>query len=332
MSSLKPLRTDIDPFANDPGHWGASAATLAELLLACLDAGSPRTVAEIGAYAGDLTVLLLNWADDSGAQIVAIDPVPQPELVELDERRSNLTLVAETSLEALSHIPLPDALFIDGDHNYYTVAEELRLISERAAGGELPLLLFHDVAWPHGRRDDYYDPARVPEEHRQRIVKGAGLFPGIPTVRPGGLPYRAAAAQEGGPRNGVLTAIEDFVQGRDDLRLAVVSAFFGLGVLWQRDAPWADALAEVLDPWDRNPLLERLERNRVVHLATAHFQLAELSKERDKLTKQEAVLRRLLDSSAFSLAEQMSALRLKLGIGKAHAQVSKEDVRRALGG
>ena len=34
---------------------------------------------------------------------------------------------------------------IDGDHNYFTVREELRLIGERAPGAELPLLLFHDV-------------------------------------------------------------------------------------------------------------------------------------------------------------------------------------------
>jgi predicted O-methyltransferase YrrM len=329
---LKPLRGDIDPFANDPGHWGASAATLAELLLACLDAARPHSVAEIGAYAGDLTALLLDWADGSSARIVAIDPMPQPELVELAERHPNLDLVAETSLEALAHVPLPNALFIDGDHNWYTVSEELRLISERASDGALPLLLFHDVAWPHARRDDYYDPEQIPEEYRQPIVRGAGLFPGIETVRPGGLPYRTAAAREGGPRNGVLTAIEDFVAGREDLRFAVVPAFFGVGVVWQREAPWADALAEVVDPWDRNPLLERLERNRVVHLATAHFQLAELSRERERLAQQRAVLRRLLDSSAFSLAEQMSALRLKLGIGKAHAQVSKDDVRRALRG
>ena len=52
---------------------------------------------------------------------------------------------------------------IDGDHNYYTVSEELRLIGERAAGAELPLLLFHDVCWPHARRDDYFAPELIPE-------------------------------------------------------------------------------------------------------------------------------------------------------------------------
>ena len=51
-------------------------------------------------------------------------------------------------------------MIIDGDHNYYTVSEELRLIAERARTAPLPLLLFHDVCWPHARRDDYFDARR----------------------------------------------------------------------------------------------------------------------------------------------------------------------------
>src|SRR5205807_4228406 len=130
-----------------------------------------------------------------------------------------------------------------------------------------------DVSWPHGRRDDYFDPNQIPAEHRRPIAPEAGLYPGIEGVRHGGLPYHNPAATEGGPRNGVLTAIEDFVAGRDDLRLAVVPAFFGLGVVWRRGAPYAPALAKILDPWDRNPLLGRLEHNRVLHLASSHVQL-----------------------------------------------------------
>jgi predicted O-methyltransferase YrrM len=331
LTSLKPLDRDIDPFANDPGHWGASAATLAELMLACLNAARPGSVAEVGAYAGDLTSLLLEWAAPSGAEVIAIDPAPEPELVELDQRHENLTLIRKTSIDALAELPPPDAVFIDGDHNWYTVTQELRIIAARAGEGELPLLLFHDVAWPHARRDDYFDPEQIPAECRQPFTRGAGLFPGVRGIRPGGLPYRAAAQHEGGPRNGVLTAIEDFMAEREGLRLAIVPAFFGLGVLWREDAYFADAVAEVLRPWDGNPVLERLEVNRVTHLASSHFQLTELGKERERRARQELVLRRLLDSSAFALAERLSSLRLKIGIGKRHAQVSKDEVRRVLG-
>ena len=132
---------------------------------------------------------------------------------------------------------MPDAVIIDGDHNYYTVSEELRLIDERAADESCRCCSSTTSAGRTPAATTTTTPERIPEEHRQPIVEGAGLFPGDPGVRRGGLPYRWPAAREGGPRNGVLTAIEDFVAGRDGLRLAVVPAFFGLGVIWQPTRP-----------------------------------------------------------------------------------------------
>jgi hypothetical protein len=324
------LSLNIDPYANDPGHWGASLITLAEVIVPLLDAARAQSVVEVGAYAGDLTGLLVEWAQSSGARVWAIDPAPRKPLEALAGQSSSLELVRATSHEALGRIPLPDAAIIDGDHNYYTVREELRLIAGLAGEDDLPLLLFHDVGWPHGRRDDYYDPSLVPEEHRQAIHEGAGVFPGEPGIRPGGLPYRYAAAREGGPRNGVLTAVEDFVAERDGLRLAVVPAFFGLGVVWSARAPYADAVAEVLEGLDCNPLLERLEANRVLHLASSHFQMVQAARAGARAARQEAVLRRLLESSAFGVAERLSRLRQRLGIATWQSVVSKDDIRQAL--
>ncbi len=323
-------RLRIEPYVNDLGHWGASLINNAELIVACLDAAEPRSIVEVGAYAGDLTGLLLQWAEPSGARVVAVDPAPKEQLTRLAEERPNLELVRATSHVALRSIELPDVVIIDGDHNYYTVREELRLVSERAPGDALPLLLFHDVSWPHARRDSYYTPDQIPEEGRQPMVKGAGLFPGEPGTRVGGLPYYFAAEREGGPRNGVLTAIEDFVDEEEGLQLAVVPAFFGFGVVWHRDAPWADSIARVLEPFDRNPLLERLEANRALHLASSHYHLTEANALREKVARQERVLRRLLESSAFGVADRLSRLRLRAGIGVGQAAVTKDEVRRAL--
>jgi Methyltransferase domain len=319
-------------FATDPGQWGASLINDAEVMIACLEAAGARSVLEIGAYAGDLTRFLLSWAQSAGVKVSAIDPSPQPELVALSEQHPELTLVRATSLEALGAMDRADAYVIDGDHNYYTVSEEIRLIVDRASdsGASIPLLILHDVGWPHARRDDYFAPDQIPAEHRQPTIEGGGLFPGISEPRPGGLPYRWPAAHEGGPRNGVLTAVEDFVTGRENLRCAIVPAFFGLGIVWPEDASYAPRLADVLDPLDRNPIIARLEANRAFHLASVHHQLMEVAAAHERLARQQAVLRRILTSSAFKLAEAMSRLRVRAGIAPDQVAVSRAEVLRAL--
>ena len=323
--------TQFDAYLHDPMRWGVSMVHHSEALLGVLDAVAARSVVEVGAYAGDLTRVLVDWAGRTGARVAAIDPSPQPALVKMADDHAGLELIRETSLEALPKIDLPDVAIIDGDHNYWTVFEELRLIGERAAGSALPLLLFHDVAWPHARRDDYFDVNLIPEDYRQPLVpEGEGIFPGDPGTRRGGLPYPKSAAREGGARNGVLTAVEDFVASRSGLRLVVVPAFFGFGAVWHTEAPWAAAVAEVLDPLDRNPLLERLEANRVLHIAHEQLVRASLWTAQEGLTRRDKVLNRLLESSAVALAERLSGLRVRAGIASAHSVISKQDIRAAM--
>ena len=346
--------------ADDTTGWGYSLANLGELLFGCLDAIEAQSVLEIGAYKGELTSELLDWADRSGASIVALDPEPPEELVELGKQRPELELLLKTSHDALREVEFPDAIIVDGDHNYYTLSEELRIVGERAPGAEIPLMMFHDVGWPHARRDTYYVPERIPEEHRKPLAHEVYLSPSEPGIsEDGGLPYVWAAEREGGPGNGTLTALEDFVNAHDGLRLATVPAFFGFGVLWHTGAPWADAVAKLVGPWDRNPLLDRLEANRVAQIVErsrdlvraqkVNQQLEERSraqgdrlreKEQEiheraatmraldaRLRSQQKLLRRMLNSRAIALAERLS--RLRRG---GEAAVSRDDIRRALSG
>jgi hypothetical protein len=342
----------------DTSGWGYSLANLGELLFGCLDAIDAKSVLEVGSYKGELTSELLDWAGRSGAAIIGLDPEPPEELLELGKQRPELELVLKTSHDALREIGFPDAIIIDGDHNYYTLSEELRIIGERAPGAEIPLLMFHDVAWPHARRDTYYVPERVPSEHRQPLAHEAYLSPTEPGISAdGGLAYVWAAEREGGPHNGTLTALEDFVEGRDGLRLVTVPAFFGFGAIWHTEAPWADAVAEVLDPWDRNPLVERLEANRVSQIVERSRDLVRARRVNDELTErskaqgdrlrekeqeirtraerlreldarlrpQQAVLRRLLHSRALALYERAARLRRRDPV------VTREEIRRVLG-
>ena len=117
----------------------------------------------------------------------------------------------------------------------------------------------------------------------------------------------------------------------DGLRLAVVPAFFGFGAVWHRDAPWAEAVAEIVDPWDGNPVLRRLEENRLHHLALSHARQVEIWRLQERQARQEGLLRRMLESSAFAVGERLSRLRVRAGIAPAQSVISKDEIRRTLG-
>lgn len=309
----------------NPDHAGYSLANAEYLWRPCLDAVGARSVVEVGSYRGKLTAALLDWSAESGAKVTAIEPDPLDELLALCEAHPELELIRETSHEALAHIEIPDAVVLDGDHNYYTLTEELRLIAERAPNGDLPLLVFHDVGWPLARRDQYSAPERVPEGHRHPYAADVNLAPGEQGVVEYGLPFEWAALEEGGPRNGVLTAIEDFLADRDGLRLLTVPIFFGVGFVWQEGAPFSDALAGILEPWAANPLLARLEETRVAQLVLRHAREQQLDEQRDQLRRQEELLQVMLDSGAFATAERLSRLRQR-----GEPAFSREQVRRVL--
>jgi Methyltransferase domain len=323
---------DLDPTERDPGGWATSLLHNAELVLGCLDAVGARSVIEVGAFMGELTRLLLRWAETADAGVIAIDIAPHPDLESLEPAHDNLRLIRATSHAALAELPLADAVILDGDHNYYTVSEELRIIAERAEQQQrqLPLLLLHDVRWPHGRRDDYYVPERIPAEHRQPLAD-AGLYPGVPGTYHGGLPCDNPAAHEGGPRNGVLTAVEDFISAHERLRLAIVPAFYGLGIVWDSTGPHHDPLTKVVATWDRNPLLQRMEDNRVLHLANTHVQMILAQEAQQRAAAQDVQLQRQRELLARMLNSRvLRATELALRLRRSEPVFSRRQIQRAI--
>jgi hypothetical protein len=235
-----------------------------ELIVAALEAVQPRRIVEIGSETGGFSKQLLDWAGAHGATLVTVEPSPTPEIRELAASVDHFELVAGRSPGALAGVEPADVYVIDGDHNHWTVTGELEAAY---ANGAAPLAILHDVGWPSGRRDQYYAPHAVPEDARQPYSYEHGVDPDDPgLVEVGGFVgvfQFAAAHSEGGERNGVLTAVEDFRARHPELDYRQVDAVFGVGYLFPAGAPYAARLRELLDPWHGSTLLARLERNRV---------------------------------------------------------------------
>jgi hypothetical protein len=218
-------------------------------------AASATRVVEIGALGGETTACLLKLLG-AGSELHVIDPTPKFDPVEHASRfPGRYVFHRDISHNVLPDLPPANAALVDGDHNWFTVYHELCLLRETARrfGTPMPLLIMHDVCWPYGRRDLYYAPERIPHEYRKPHER-RGILPGKKELVPqGGLnQHLENAVEEGGPRNGVMTALDDFAGEHDrPLRRVVVPIYYGLALVAELDLLDArPKLAELLDRLD----------------------------------------------------------------------------------
>jgi hypothetical protein len=207
-----------------------------QVILPLVNSVDGKRILEIGAEFGLSTQALVNFVRRVDGHLHCIDPVPIFDADEFVAQHEGLvSFYKDTSLNAIPCIPEVDVVLVDGDHNWYTVYNELKLIEERYDHDpdRLPLIFVHDTGWPYGRRDLYYDPSSVPEEFRQPYAK-QGMGPAKRELLPkGGLNADMwNALREGGERNGVLTAVEDYVRESDlKLEFLQLPLYFGLGII-----------------------------------------------------------------------------------------------------
>ena len=119
----------------------------------------------------------------------------------------NIYVIDGYPLDSLKDLKEFDAIFINDDPNWYTVYSELNLIKEN--NDEFPLVFICNNRFPHKFRDSYINPNVIPEEFRNRYVKELPIcFNNERIVIYDGLFH---ADEENTPKNGVSTAINDFL-------------------------------------------------------------------------------------------------------------------------
>ena len=218
----------------------------------------PQRLCEIGVESGVFTARLLAWSRQHGCSYLGIDPSVDPTLLARwnepgagENVVRDARLLVARSLDVLPSLERCDVYFLDGDHNYFTVRSELELIVHASTDGRAepisPLIFAHDVSWPWGRRDMYYQPSGLPAEARHPYSERLGVCLESDELIDGGLRapgQYCIASHAGGPRNGVLTAVEDFLSehAAQGWEFILIPAAYGLAILYQSTNASRDAL------------------------------------------------------------------------------------------
>jgi predicted O-methyltransferase YrrM len=232
VTVIQQFRALIQPSASPAGE--ISDFHYAVIRPEILSRWRPR-VLEIGVLNGGHTWLLLGATIRRFGTLVSIDPNPGNAIAIIMRLHPLGRMIEATSLEALAGLVDQKAVFdiaiVDGDHNYYTVTNELRLIAQLLSPNGVVYL--HDVGWPYGRRDLYYVPERIPADARHPYAKRGPIKGHNELAEIGGFnDFLNNATYEGGPKNGVLTAVEDFLAQNDGKwSLELLTDQFGLGIL-----------------------------------------------------------------------------------------------------
>jgi hypothetical protein len=262
------------------------------------EALQPKIVVEIGSDQGGNTENLLEFCRRTGSTLHVIDPAPGYDVSEWQrEYGEHLVFHQDLSLTALPSVEDFDVVLIDGDHNWYTVFNELKTIERlcEEQSREFPLVMLHDIGWPYGRRDLYYNPDTIPEEHRKPHEK-KGMLPGVANLleEDGLNQHLHNAVLENEPRSGVLTAVEDFKEETDrQLELTKLPGIHGLGILIPSQLKESNAkLANFLEQLRFSPFVSRyIEGVEKARLETQIIQQEERVNHRRRLDEMSENLR-----------------------------------------
>ncbi len=197
----------------------------------------PKKMLEIGVLEGHHTHALLTWCRSSNCGLTSVDPTPwagkipeacKPGAEGYQYKRGHesekdvliphcIEKIFEEGLQThwtcIKSLSLPflagcqesfDVVFVDGDHNYYTVLHELTYLA--ALITPQGRIFIHDVTNPScAYQDYYYDFTLIPEAFR------------------------------GKDKQGIVTAIDDFLKQFPDFTYQVLTeADNGLGVIQYR--------------------------------------------------------------------------------------------------
>ena len=205
-----------------------------------------------------ITKNIIEYGLSNNSHLIIIDPVINLDLDEFKiEYNNQIEFYPELSLSRLPFLEDYDIILIDGDHNWYTVYNALKIIEENFKNKQFPVIFITGVGWPSGRRDLYNNPDNIPVSYCQPYKELENSFKEILKENYVSTSSEFIAINENTPRNGVLTAVESFIKESNlDFSFKNINAFFGLGILYIKENKMDNIVENVIEISHISKMLE----------------------------------------------------------------------------
>lgn len=245
-----------------------SLYTFKSIILPILKKIKASRIIEIGVGTGKLTEDLLGLAEANEGELDCIDLYSWDDKIEkIISSSEHGRFFMELSSEILPTLNAADAYIIAGDFNYYTVLNDLNNAWKLSHKEQKPFLaLVRGLTWPFGRRDGYYNPNAIPQDHVHPHTWMQAINVDDPDIAKIGFRSStiAFACHEGGEKNGVRTAVLDFTdEHKQELTWVEIPAFLGLGIIYSSDAPWSSEITHFLKAFKQEDLVSQQEEYRM---------------------------------------------------------------------
>ena len=147
-------------------------------------------------------------------------------------KKENLEIVNGNPLDILSEFKNFDAIFINDDPNWYTIYNELNIVKKN--NEEFPLVFICNNKFPNKRRDTYFNPDLIPDEFKHDFRKELPFcFNDKQIVISDGYYH---ACEENTAKNGVLTAIEDFLSENNQIAVMKINFIDEITILYPKSS------------------------------------------------------------------------------------------------
>ena len=187
------------------------------LIRPILDEIKAENIIEIGSEDGINTKNIFEYCKDKNIHMAVIDTVPKVNINgSQEEYGDEFEIFTDISLNVLPKLKYCDVIFIDGDHNRYTVYNELKIIEKTFKNKKLPLIFLHNI----GLSDEViYCPGE------DSPVKEGALNPNY-----------NKGIYENNTKNDILTVFESFIDKSSiELHLDFIPNYSGWGIIYNKN-------------------------------------------------------------------------------------------------